>query len=515
MIQIIFGILVWFLFLPSAFAQVSLQFHVQPREVPQGGMVQVVLDMTVSPGHHVFKDTLKLVLENPEGSYLDPLTAQPEHVFFDPFSKKERKTIEGQGSILSWLHIPNDTNQGERNYNFALTYQACSQKVCFFPKTVKFSTPLKITNAMGKVERGGHSLAGALEKGTFWAFLFVFIGGILASFTPCIFPMIPITISIIGARAADNKRSKSFALSVSYVLGIAVTYSTLGVIAASSGAFFGGILGNVYVVSVISLIFIAMGFSMLGFFHIQAPAFLRNKIGTKKTSAGFTGAFLAGLISGVVASPCIGPVLVGILTFVAQTAEVFFGFALLFTFALGLGLIFIVLGTFSGLLTSLPKAGKWMHYTKLIFGVVLIGMGIYYLKPFLPEIPQQRLTGNAKSIHPGIQWENYIESKVAEARTQGRPVIIDFSADWCVACHELDDRTYTDGQVQELSKKFVLLKIDATHITPDIEVLRKKYDVLGLPTVVFLGKNGEVLKNLTVTGFVEAPVFLDTMKKAL
>jgi thiol:disulfide interchange protein DsbD len=229
--------------------------------------------------------------------------------------------------------------------------------------------PVEVAGASGQNEVGATLTRGpkdaysedafgqALKIGGLQVFLFVFVSGFLTSLTPCVYPMIPITISIIGARSAQSQRSRAFLLSLSYVLGIAFTYSLLGLFAAFSGALFGSALSNPWVVGFVGLVFVAMALSMFGLFELQVPAVIRDKFGNRSTGSGFGGAFLAGLFSGIVASPCIGPVLVSILTYVAQTKNALFGFSLLFTFALGMGLLFLAIGTFSGLTSKIPKSG--------------------------------------------------------------------------------------------------------------------------------------------------------------
>lgn len=480
-------------------------------------MGKISADITVAPEHHVYFDNLKLEIENKEGFFLSPISATPLVEFHDPFTNKNRDTLEGQASVTAQLHVPPTisldprTRETERTLDFALTYQVCSAKVCSFPKTLRVHIPVTIIPEVAeKSNTTDDGLTAALSKGTFWAYLFVFLGGLLTSFTPCIFPMIPITISIIGARSAHEKKSKAFFLSLFYVLGIAVTYSSLGIVAASTGAFFGSFLGNVWVVGTISLVFLLMGLSMLGLFEIQAPAMIRNRLGAAPTGSGYSGAFLVGLVSGIVASPCIGPVLVSILTYVAQTAKVFFGFTLLFTFAIGMGLIFIVLGTFSGLLSKLPKSGSWMNKIKILFGVILIGMSIYYIAPFL-NISFKTETKKPLAQPGGVAWQNYSEQALKDAFLKHQPVIIDLWAEWCAACHELDEKTYVDPKVIEESKRFLMLKYDATHMTPETEAVLKKYNVLGLPTVIFIESNGAVNSKLTVTGFIPGSEFLQKM----
>ncbi|RZL30533.1 MAG: hypothetical protein EOP00_36305, partial [Pedobacter sp.] len=224
-----------------------------------------------------------------------------------------------------------------------------------------------------------------LEGNIFLAFLAVFVVGILTSFTPCILPMLPITLGVIGAK---NTKSTfhSFTLSSTYVLGIAITYSILGVIAALTGNLFGSLLQNPFVIGSIAILFCLMGFSMLDLFYVQVPSSIQTRLssvsqGQKKGS--YLGVAAMGIVSGLVATPCVGPVVVTILTYVAQTKNVFLGFWLLFFFAIGMGLILIFFGTFSNRLIKMPKAGAWTETVKKVIGLIMFGVAFYYIKPIL------------------------------------------------------------------------------------------------------------------------------------
>ena len=224
----------------------------------------------------------------------------------------------------------------------------------------------------------------AMEKGTFWMYLAAFIGGILISLTPCVLPIIPLTITVIGARGAGS-RSKSFGLSLIYVLGIAVTYSTLGVVAASTGRLFGSLFQSSWFLLFAIALFTLLAFGLFGAYELQLPAGIRNRLMAKQGS-GFFGVFFMGLIAGLVASPCVGPVLVGVLAFIAQTGSIVLGFTLLFTFAMGMGVLFLVVGTFSGEIQRLPS-GPWMTAIENGLGVLMMAVAFYYLSiltsPFL------------------------------------------------------------------------------------------------------------------------------------
>lgn len=206
-------------------------------------------------------------------------------------------------------------------------------------------------------------------------YLAAFWGGVLLSFTPCLYPIIPITASFIGIRAGTS-RLKGLVLSSVYVAGIAVIYSILGIVASLTGKFFGAVSAHPLTHIFVGLVVILFGLSMLDIFLIPIPNFV--KLPSLK-SKGFFSIFFLGLTSGLVVSPCITPVLGAILTYVATKQNILYGATLLFSFAYGIGLILIIVGTFSTILISLPKSGKWMIYIKRLCALVLVGMGIYFI----------------------------------------------------------------------------------------------------------------------------------------
>lgn len=222
------------------------------------------------------------------------------------------------------------------------------------------------------------------EGGLLAALGLVFVAGILASLTPCVYPLIPITIGVFGARESDS-RLQSFTLSLVYVLGIAITYSVLGVIAAIFGTVFGGAMQSPWVLGGIAVIFIALGLSSLGMFEIRLPGNLQTRL-SQAGGNGYGGALLMGLFAGIIAAPCVGPIVAGVLVYVAQQQDVLLGILLLMTFAFGMGLLFIILGTFSGLLARLPKSGGWMDGVKVAIGAVFLGVALYYLRIVLPFV---------------------------------------------------------------------------------------------------------------------------------
>ena len=408
----------------------------------------------------------------------------------------------------------------------------------------------------------------ALGRRSFLAFLLVFLGGVLTSFTPCVYPMIPITISYVGGRA--RSRAQGFFLALFFVLGIAIMYSSLGLVAASTGSLFGAAMQSPVVLIVVALIFAAMGASMLGAFNLTLPASMQGRMTEGAQRGGVFGAILMGMVTGLVASPCVGPVLVVLLTFVAQTGSLFLGFWLLFTFACGLGLLFLLLGTFAGALSSLPQAGSWMDTVKHVFGVILIGAAIFYVRTLigpgwtailagaflavvgvfmgaftpLPHEPGRGTllrhaaalllflagaavfvawlvalagppallgpragidaasgAGNPVGAAPagasgsalqreGIPWQVNDLAALERARAEKRPLVQDFYADWCVACVELDEKTWIDPQVIAEARRFVPLKMDFTRRDEFSRAATERFAVRGMPTVIFYDSNG-------------------------
>jgi thioredoxin:protein disulfide reductase len=558
----------------------------EPSQVAPGEKALVKIEIEVADHHKAYVDMFKVNVVSPEGLTVDPKTVKvsPTITVDDKFSKKKREIVKGKAVISAPLKLPAAFKLGDHKAEVEFTYQACSDEYCLFPKTVKLETSFKsqklaaaATTSRVPSSSGGSAFDRALEKGLFFTFLFVFLAGVATSLTPCIFPMIPITLAVIGAKTGGQTKMRSFSLSLFYVLGIAITYAMLGVLAAKTGALFGSALGNPWVVGTIACMFVAMGLSMYGVFEFKIPAFIGDRIASTKTEKGFKGAFVTGLVAGIVASPCVGPVLVSVLTYVAQTQNLVLGFFLLFTFALGVGQLFLVLGTFSSLTQKLPRSGGWMDGVKFFFGTTMIAMALYYIQPVassqvfsallaialilisaafgaFDSIAQldnaaarmkkavmvtlfvigvgfslkavfgdMIINGHGLSA-AGVQtssehfakldWKEYSDSALEQAKANNTPVIIDFWADWCAACKELEMLTFTDSRIQDFSKKFKLLKVNATTDSEEIQRLKKMYKVVGLPTMIFITPAGEIQWDNTLTGFEKAEPFIDRMKKS-
>ena len=529
---------------------------------------QITVQVKIPKDFHAYADQIKIINIKPDDFKAGQITIKPEIDFFDVHSKKTRKGLVDTGFISILFEAPGKVDEKLSEISFDLRHQICSDQVCYLPKNinVKAQVVSSVDNATSAESQTQSSddkslmarFTKALDGNLPLAFLFVFLAGILTSFTPCIFPMIPITLSILGHDAEKNSRKQNFFRSLFYVFGIAITYSVLGVIAALTGNLFGAALSNKYVLIGMSLLFAVMALGMWGGFDVQVPTFIRNRFGVGRRSEQLGETFILGLIAGVVASPCVGPVLISILSFVSATRNVILGFSFLFTFALGLGFLFMLIGFFSESIKLLPKSGPWMNFVKFLLGAAMWGASLYYIQFLLPDrwwwaLVAASLMGitywqgafnfqNKKYLrrsfllavfvfsttvfllvfikpeylkplfHEGpsqvvtksnqINWIPYSDDVIKQAKNEKVPVLLDFGADWCGACHDLEAKTYSTPEFHELTQGFKLVKLDATLDNEPIRAILKRYKVQGLPTVIFIDRHGKELKDLTFTQFI-------------
>lgn len=545
--------------------------------VPAGGNADLAVVFDVPKGHHITdvenglffvetRDTLGLTFDSakfPAGSRY-----------------KDDRVYQGRVMVRVPVRASKDAKPGQYTWPIHIGYQMCQefgQEVCFLPvdrdlavtaTIVPAGTAVTAANAdifaskAGPAEDAGGitleaRLIAALNKGSWLAFLLVFVGGILASFTPCVYPVIPITIGYIGG--ASRGKLHGLWLSFIYVMGIAVVYSSLGLFSAASGTLFGSISGSPKVTFAVAAIFAIMGISMLGAFDIALPASLQSKMQGGKPKRGLIAPLILGMVSGLVMAPCVGPVIVALLAWVSRSGNLLFGWSLLFVFSLGLGMLFLVIGTFSGAIQALPKAGMWMENVKKGFGWILLAGALYVLRLAIPdpwktgiwavllitmsvflgafdsmgkEASAGRRLGKAialviflvgaiflfKAIGPTgstasvaekqeVAWLVNKEPEAwAAAKEQSKPLLVDVYADWCVACKELDEKTYVVPSVIQRTGNFVRLKLDFTKQDAWVEEMKKKYQITGMPTVMMFDPSGEEIARFT--GFKSADDFV-------
>lgn len=502
---------------PFTFAQkqdpLKVQAQILPNKVKPYQPVKLLIQLQLPPTYHAYADQFALRLDPKSGFVLGEWSVGPLKKWYDKFSKKDREGIEGRGELVAELIAPEKFSSQE--LNFELDYQACGETFCLFPTTQKHKVTFTSASLESTPPMMGWDLQrlfkNSLETSLALSFLLAFIAGVLTSLTPCVYPMIPITLAVLTRGSENRKQSDQFIYSLIYVLGIATTFSLLGLAAAQFGFLFGSLLNQIWILLLISIVLLAMGLSLLGFFEIQLPMVFMN-LATSQYASGKWGAYISGLFFGIVASPCVGPVLVAILAWVSSTQSPLLGFGLLFVYALGLGVLFISLGFFSKVL---PRSGKWMVSVKKLMGMFVIAVSAYYMLLIWQQAQFFKTPefSEANIQKQSLPWQPLTEEALSKAR--GKPVIIDFWALWCAACHELEQFTFVDPRIQKESEKFFLFKYDATKVTPETQKWMEKFSIRGLPAVIFLSPNGQWLEDLTLNEYETADPFLERMQKAL
>ena len=339
------------------------------------------------------------------------------------------------------------------------------------------------------------------------AFIFLgfFLAGLAVNLTPCVYPMLTVTVSLFKPRAHANETLRhSFARALAYFLGIVVMYSVLGYSAAFTGKLFGSILQNRWVLLGIAGMMFVLALSMFGFYQLRPPVELLNRLaGLRKVN--YAGLFMSGMFVGVFAAPCIGPPVLALLAAVANNGSPAFGLSAFFTFSMGMGLPYLVLGTCSGFMTQLPKAGKWLVWVERFFGVGLLSFGIFYLLLALHI--------NLPSGNGGMVWTPYSAQAVQASIAHKKPVVVDFYADWCIGCHEMDHTVFSDPKTRARLAQFTALRVDATKINDaKIQALIHTYSIIGLPTVLFLDEKGQEIKDARVEGSASVKEFTGSLK---
>jgi thiol:disulfide interchange protein DsbD len=431
-------------------------------------------------------------------------------------------------------------------------------------------------------------LVAVLRDGSLFAVLaFFFAAGVGLSVTPCVLPMVPILSGILAGEGANVTRWRGFSLSFTYVQGMALTYAGAGagfvlVFKQAPQAFF----QQPWIVALFVALFVALAFAMFGAYTLQMPSALQTRladISNKQRSGTFVGCFIMGALSALVATACVAPALIAALTVISQTGEIARGAAALYATALGMGVPLLIVGASAGSL--LPKAGPWMDTIKQFFGVVFLGLAIYFLQPLVPDSlsmllwsalavisgfwvfalkarsggpapapvraaglltlvygiilligvaagsndPLQPLgtlrvdnrSGGAEAAakQPALAFDTIkslddLNKRLSAAVAAGRPVMLDFYADWCTSCKEMERYTFSDKSVQDALSNAVLLHADVTKNDATDQQLLHHFGIFGPPTIAFYGSNGEERANYRVVGYMKAPEFANHAKAA-
>jgi len=566
---------------------VTVKPHWSQTGVVPGDNVKLALELNIDKAWHInshepldeYLIPTTVEFQTPEGVTIGKVYyPEPETYKFE-FSENPVSVYQGNVKLSTTVSVDHSVTTDSLRIAGTVRYQSCNNTSCLPPATANFQSALPVMQSdemieasdqeifTGAAQINGQGGAGATpqesqianwlnEKGLLLTLVLIFLGGLALNLTPCVYPLIPITVSYFGGQAKGDNVKSSFVLALFYVFGMSITYSVLGTVAAMTGSIFGAALQNPLVLGFIAVILVVLASSMFGAFEIRVPQSLASIGG--KSRQGVVGSLLMGLTVGIIAAPCIGPFVLSLLIFVGDIGKPAMGFLMFFVLSLGLGLPFLLLGTFSGLINKLPRSGTWMVWVRYVFGFILIGMAIYFLEPVMSEKLYRILLGATafsaaiflgvitwkktdtlgfkivkpiigllflavgfwivipgKSDGESLNWQPYSQAKIEEAISQDRPVVIDFYADWCIPCKELDKYTFSDQRVAENIDEFLLLKADLTSSdSPEVKVLKKQYKIRGVPTIVFINKNGDELTQLRLTGYEPPEDFIQRIEKA-
>ncbi len=571
----------------------------------------LIANFTPAKDYYLYRDKVAfepkdtdIVIEKialPPGKMKDDLTFGETEVYYKPFQ-----------AIIS---LKREISEIDELLLLAATYQGCNDPigVCYAPihEDVNLTLPPALTAVVGMVAEtiSGNATAatpGAMEElfqmrpgipaietesykidrmfetGNFWLILTGFFGiGLLLSFTPCVFPMFPILTGIIANRGEHLTKMRGFTLALVYVLGMAITYAAAGVAAGLSGEMLSAALQNAWVLGTFALVFVLLSFSMFGFYELQIPGSLQNKLSAEAghlRGGHISGVFGMGALSALIVGPCVAAPLAGALLYISQTRDVVLGGSALFVMALGMGVPLLLLGASAGAL--LPKAGAWMESIKQFFGVLLLAVAIWLISPVITEVvhmllwaalliisaiylhaidplperssglrrflkgvgviallmgvalligvlsgsrdvlqPLSKLNmanasydnaayANAGSLLPFQTIKSIAELDEKIQQSEGKYVMVDFYADWCISCKEMERFTFSDPRIHARLADTVLLKIDVTAGTPDDLALLQRFSLFGPPGILFIDRQGNDIPDIRVIGFQNKDDFL-------
>jgi thiol:disulfide interchange protein DsbD len=542
----------------------------------------------IAEGYYLYRERFRFAAEPASVTLGSPKFPEGE-IHEDKFFGKQ-VTYRGEVRILLPLAAA-----GADRVKLSVTSQGCADiGVCYVPQVQSAdlrlvslgSTPSSIfrkddplASTPGRRAAAGEDLrfAGVLEAGRLWAVIVVFfVAGLLLTFTPCVLPMIPILSGIIVGEGRQITRRRAGLISLAYVLGMAVTYTAIGVAAAFSGSLFSSALQNAWVLGAFAAIFVLLALSMFGFYELQLPSGWQSRLtqASNRLGGGNWGAIvLMGALSAAIVSPCVAAPLAGALLYIGQTRDAMLGGTALFSMALGMGVPLVLVGVSGGLL--LPKAGAWMSVVKRFFGVLLLAVAIWIVAPVIP-VALQMLLWAALLIGSGVflgaleslgkeasGWERLgkaagllalllgavqgvgafsgardplrplagilagsqdtalpfetvrtIADLNARLEAGGRAAMLDFYADWCVSCKEMERFTFSDPDVKTRLGQMVLLRVDVTGNTADDKALLRRFRLFGPPGIVFFDVNGREIEGLRVIGYQAPDKFIQSLDVA-
>ncbi|RMG58087.1 MAG: protein-disulfide reductase DsbD [Gammaproteobacteria bacterium] len=576
----------------------------------------------IAPGYYLYRDKLRFSLRDSPGNRLGPINLPPAKTKHDELFGDTPVYVHELDIDLPLIRDPDASDR----ITLVAEYQGCNEPrgVCYPPvrKEIAFSlaqrlgkpdaveqelieaaetaragtqgtapsapaaTPASATEDTGNLSEQDR-LARELASGNTLVTLLIFFGlGLLLTFTPCVLPMMPILSGIIVGQGQKLSTGRAFALSLAYVLAMALTYTIAGVLAGLFGANLQAWFQNPWVLGVFAGIFVLLALSMFGFFELQMPSSIQSKLSeasAHQKGGSLTGAAIMGFLSALIVGPCVTAPLMGALIYIGQTGDPVLGGAALFSLSMGMGTPLLLLGTSAGSL--LPKPGPWMDTVKAVFGVLMLGVALWLLERVLPgdlifllwgvllvvsavymgalepvregasgwyrlwkglgvvlllwgafylvaaargghDLLQPLRQARVAAVAPGaapaenqalkfrrIKGIQGLEAALEEARKAGQPVMLDFYADWCVSCKEMEKYTFHDPRVIAASKGMLLLQADVTPNDEQDRALLKRFGLIGPPAILFFDRNGNEQRNLRVVGYMPPEQFVKHLQQ--
>jgi thioredoxin:protein disulfide reductase len=549
------------------------------------GTDRVRLDWEIADGYYLYRARIKVVA--PGGSaQLGPVQFPTGQFKSDDYFGKQEVYHHELIATVAVVRA----HGGPLELPLQVTYQGCAEAGLCYPPitktvTVRLAAGTPPAGSTSGASGSGSASGGGSEQSWFAAqirsgSLLVMLGsfylaGLLLSLTPCVLPMVPILSGIIAGAGTNITTARAFALSVTYVLGMALTYTAAGIACAAAGRQVQAVFEQWWVIALFAGLFVVLGASMLGLFTLQMPVSVQTRLAgiSNRQSAGtFGGVAIMGALSALIVTTCVAPALVGALIVISQTGQIARGGAALFAMSIGMGTPLLIVGASAGKL--LPRAGPWMDLVKKLFGVVMLAVAAWMLARIVPgrvslmlwAVPallMAYLLWSQTRSHSALTWllrgagvaaglygitlatgsalggtdplepipalaaNNHalafrpiksladLDRELTQARAAGKGVLVDFSADWCTSCKEMERYTFTDPGVQAALSNTVLLRADVTRNDADDQALLRHFGIFGPPTIAFYGTDGQERSALRVVGYMKAAAFAARSRAAL
>jgi thiol:disulfide interchange protein DsbD len=497
-------------------------------------------EFALARGVYLYRDRFDARLQVDAAAATQTLLLElpPGQAKYDPTFDKVLEVYHGD--VSGQIKLPPGLKADSGRAVLTLVYQGCADAgLCYPPQTRRYQLSLDGSGALTAIEplasanaaqpkltapaSEGDRITQALASGRWWVVVPAFLlAGLLRSLTPCVLPMVPILSSIIVGQRGTVSRGRGFALALAYAQGMALVYTALGVSAGLLGQGLAAYLQHPYVVLAFGGVMVLLSLSMFGLYELQLPAAVQSWLGQGAShlpGGRFVSVFAMGVVSALIVSPCVSAPLAGALLYISQTRDVWLGGSALYAMAWGMSVPLLLVGLSAGSL--LPRTGPWMKAVKAVFGVLMLVMAAWVTRPAWPFVLAQVSGGQAvasshQSVLPFERVRNVAEldAAVARAAAQGKPVMLDFYADWCTSCVEMEHDTFPDPAVRQRLQAVVLLQADVTANNADDRALLERFKLFGPPGLIFYDRQGRELSGAHVIGFQKPAEFLASLGRA-